>query len=102
MHSLADNLTPPETDFVDAVRFAWIAAIPHIIDQKDPHMGQRKKCFARPLLDQMWRRHHQAREWPAGTVPQYAAQSDKRLPCAAFGNYIGVTRQLPALAHPHY
>jgi hypothetical protein len=41
MHPLANNLTPPQADLIDAVRFPHIAAIPYIVDQENPHARQR-------------------------------------------------------------
>src|SRR5271157_5569832 len=64
-------------------------------------MRQRQKGFPRPLLDQVWWRHHQAQIWPAGAMNQHAAESNECLARAALCDNVCIACQLPPLAHAH-
>src|SRR5664279_987498 len=62
VQSLAHDLATAKADFVDPVRLSGVAAVTHVVDQEDPHAGQREEGLARPFLDQMRRSHDDAGE----------------------------------------
>jgi hypothetical protein len=101
VQSFAHDLATAEADFVDPMRLHGIAAVTHVVDQENPHSGEREEGFACPFLDQMRRSHDDAGERLALRVDEHHAQGDQGFAGSTLGHYMSGTGDVPALGDTH-
>jgi hypothetical protein len=101
MQAFPRDAALPQPHFVHSMGFVFIAAIPQIVDEKDPYTWEGEKRFPRPLFDQVRGNHRQCGEPITFTADVNRSQRDECLASAAFRDHHGRPRLLPAFGNTH-
>jgi hypothetical protein len=91
-----------QPDFIDSYIAHGTRRSSETINEENAYSRQSKKCFSRPLLNQLGRNHGQGREWPSVTVHMQSAKRDQCLASPTLCDYRCASRFIPTLYHSHY